>query len=492
MWRVDPKATQEFIEAFWSAHILDWANLDMNRVGFFNETLEKPWSYEYKGGSVPFQTPHKYVNAFFNTGPILAHAGATLSALSGHEQPLIWSKRLIQRYVDTRDPNIGISAYAYNNSSTSSRRFPVNPFPYRFLDYPEERHVHPWLTVLLIGDMLGENGRSFTQWALEELTAWGKVSYREKDNSFVPMTIDGTNLEGYVDEEAPKGLNVAEACPAGPQYFWAYSVAYQITGDPYMWEMVRNIALGNGLGDVGRTAIDISKLRTQTDCSDAYILLGLLRLYDKTKKPEFLAMARRIGDNIIVNKLHKGFFVQSKKHIYTTFDCLEPLALLHLEATINAQTDSVPTVWPTLRQFVAPYRFKQYGIDRLVIYTLTESNEPPLSLQEAASIGDIDMVRTLVNGGTDVNSRDDILFATALHRAVWNGHKEIVEFLLAKGADVNAKDDQGKTPIDIAMNAKNNRGLTPLDLAEMRDRKEIVQPFLRFLLFQLGFPYTLH
>lgn len=454
MWRVDPKATQKFIEAFWSAHILDWSNLDMNRVAPFDEALEEPWSHEYKGGPVPFQTPHKYVHAFFNTGPILAHAGATLSLLSGQEKPLIWSKRLIQRYVDTRDPNIGISAYGYNYSSSSSRRFPLNPFPYRFLDYPEERHVHPWLAVLLIGEMLGENGRPFTQWVLEELTAWGKVSYRKKDNSFVPMLIDGTNLEGYVDEEAPKGLNVAEACPAGPQYFWTYCVAHQATGDPYMWEMARNIALGNGLGDVGKTPLDTPKLRTQTDCSHAYVLLGLLRLHDKTKKPEFLAMARRIGDNIIVNKLHKGFFVPTEKHVYTMFDCFEPLALLHLEATINAQADSVPTAWPSLRQFVAPYRFKQYGIDRLIIYTLTESDEPPLSLQEAASIGDIDLVKALVNGGINVDSRDDIRFATALHRAVSNGHKEIVEFLLAKGADVHAKNDSGRTPIDIAMRSR--------------------------------------
>ena len=486
MWQVDPNTTKQFIESFWSAHILDWSNLDMNRIGSFNRSLEEPWNHEYKGGPVPFQSPYKYTVAFFNTGSILAHAGATLARLSGEEQPLVWSKRLIQRYIDTRDPNIGISAYIYNSlnvsPSSSSQRFPVMPFKYRILDYPEERHVHPWLTVLLTGELLGEKGRPLTQWVVEELTAWGKVSYRREDNSFVPMLIDGTNLEGYVDKQVTR-LNVAEACPAGPQYFWAYSATYRATGDPFIWQMARHITLGNGFGDIGKSPSDTPELRTETDCSHAYGLLGFLQFYEKTEKPEFLEMARRIGDNIVLNKFHKGFFVPSKKHTYTMFDCFEPLALLHLVTTLNAQTETVPTVWPTLWKFISPYRFKQHGIDRLIIYPLTDSNEPPLSLQEAASIGNVDLVRMIIENGTDVDSMDDQFYKTALHRAVAGGHQEIVEFLLNKGADVNAQDREGRTPLhyaserghkDVAkllidkgadVNAKNNEGQTAEDIA---------------------------
>ncbi|MBA7634362.1 hypothetical protein ES703_41946 [subsurface metagenome] len=32
MWQVNPDVTKTFIESFWSAHILDWSNLDMNRI----------------------------------------------------------------------------------------------------------------------------------------------------------------------------------------------------------------------------------------------------------------------------------------------------------------------------------------------------------------------------------------------------------------------------------------------------------------------------
>ncbi len=42
MWRVDPEATQKLIEAIWSAHVLDWSNLDHDRGGLMDENLEEP------------------------------------------------------------------------------------------------------------------------------------------------------------------------------------------------------------------------------------------------------------------------------------------------------------------------------------------------------------------------------------------------------------------------------------------------------------------
>jgi ankyrin repeat protein len=495
MWEVNPKETRRFIEAFWSVHVKDWSNLDMDRGGPFDEIPEKPWDHEYQGGPVPFPTSFQYSKAFFNTGTGLALAGATLSVLSGEEQPLTWSKRLIQRYTDMRNPNTGISGYCYNTVTNSPPLFPVHPFAFRHMDFPEERHVHPWLALLLTGEMLGENGRPFVQSVLEELTAWGKASYRKEDNSFVPILIDGTNMEGHISEKFPNGYNVVEACPAGPQYLWAYSVAYDLTGDAYVWKMVRDIALGNGLGDVGNTPSFTTKLKTQTDCSHPYVLLEFLRLHQKTGRPEFLDMARHIADNIVLNRFHKDFFVPSKKHVYTMFDCFEPLALLHLEARIASHEESIPTVWPTLWKFQARYRFKEDGTDRLIIYTLADSNDPPLSLQEAASIGDFDTVRTLVNGGAGVDDLDpgDHIFKTPLYRAVVGGHEGIVRFLLSKGADINLKvrgpvetplhwavKNGQKTMVELLIgegadvNAKNGESKTPIEVVGNRNRKEII------------------
>jgi len=118
MWEIDPQATKQFIEAFWSAHILDWSNLDMNR-GFYQMTtpLEKAWEYEYKGGPVFFKGSGI---AMASTGSDLFYAGAMLFKLSEDKEPLIWSKRLANRYVETRNQLTGISAYAYNMGACPS------------------------------------------------------------------------------------------------------------------------------------------------------------------------------------------------------------------------------------------------------------------------------------------------------------------------------------------------------------------------------------
>ena len=510
MWEVNSKETKGFIEAFWAAHILDWSNLDMNRYARHKETLEEPWNHQYKGGPAFFKSKQSDASAAILTGTSLIHAGTTLYRLSGEKQPLVWSKRLAKRYVDTRHFKTGISYENYN------RRFPslgndlkehfsdphTTYFPYYSFDlnvpyyYPENVQAYPWMSMLLSGMMLGEEGKELTRWAFEEFTAWAKSSYRKKDNAFIPILTDGTSLEGYVWKEAggtgSEGLAV-KTSPADVPFFWAYSVAYRITGDGFMWEMVRNIALGNNFGDVGQTPTYTPELHAETTCSSVYGLLGFLELYAKTKKAAYLEIAQRIGNNILSGQFHRGFFVPSKRHVYTRFDCFEPLAFLHLDAAMKHKTGSVPRVWPNIPLFVAPYRYKEKGNDRLMIYTLTESPEPPLSLQEAATIGDIELVRTLIENGIEVDSLEDSYLSTALRCATMSGHKDVAEFLVAEGAYINARTTGHSTPLHVAaqrgrteiaellidkgadVNAKNNTGQTPLNIAVHQNHQEIVE-----------------
>jgi pectate lyase len=508
MWQVNPEATKRFIEAFWSAQILDWSNLDMDRIGILTEVLEEPWNHEYKGGPVFFKSKLSWGGAQLWTGSSLIHAGVTLHKLSNQEQPYVWSKRLAHRYIDTRHPKTGISAPLYNRHwllggddlrercvDPYTTLFPYSPFDYR-LSYPEDGvEAQPWIGMLLVGKMLGEEGRAFTQWGLEEFTAWGKASYRKRDNSFVPTLTDGTSIEGYVWKDYPSGLNVAKPLLVVPTFFWAYAIAYSATGNDFMWEMVRDIAFGNSFGDIGESPRDETQLKMDASGASAYGILGFLELYAKTNKPEFLQMARRIGDNILDEKFHKGFFVPSKKHIYTRFDCFEPLALLHLCAVIKSKPACVPQVWPSNPLFLPAYRYQLQGVDRRLIYTLTETAEPTLSLQEAASIGDINTVKSLLDKGVDANSWDNSGGDTALERATEKGHKEVVELLIAHGANINAirQTLPGGTSLHLAVmsghkdivelliakgadvNAKNSEGETALDVALDRNQKDIIE-----------------
>jgi len=388
MWEVNPQATKQFLETFWAAHILDWSNLEMNRHGNMKKQFGNPWEHEYEAGPVFFWGTGL---SFLNTGSDLFYAGAMLSKLSGRKEPLIWSKRLAKRYVETRNPKTGISGYQFSQSRTASCAPGIrgDRAQYQYGDdfkghfvvegtlfpcYGSTPQVKPRICQFILGEITGKDGEEFTQWALEELTAWGKAAYRKSDNSFIPMLTDGTSMEGYVCRKVgyfgPKG-RVLKAGRAGPMDLWAYTLAYRVTGDEFMWEMARSIAGGNNFGDIGATAKDEPQLKTLTDCSEVAALLGFLELYKKTGSPAYLSMAGKIGDNILTARFHKGYFVNSRKHIYARFDALEPLALLHLDSAVRGKPALLPKVWPGTSYFHCPHDGEGRTYDNNVIYGRT-------------------------------------------------------------------------------------------------------------------------
>ncbi|MFH1882966.1 MAG: ankyrin repeat domain-containing protein, partial [Planctomycetota bacterium] len=458
MWEVNPSVTKQLIESLWSAHILDWSNLDMNRGSSFDSSLQKPWEYEYKPGPVYFHSKVPWGHAFIASGTNLSHAAAILHKLSGDREPLIWSKRLMHRYVETRDPNIGISASPYNQSKINRARYQFGDdfqghiifegtlFPQDYIGWsnpmvrglsvgylnitpgvPYSVVVGPWTSQLLLGDSLGANGQKFTQWALEELTALGKIAYRREDNSFIPMLTDGTSLEGYVcKKDGYYGIKgtAFEPIRAVPMDFWAYALAYRITEDRFMWEVARNIGLGQDFGDIGISPTNEPELQKEALSSDPFVLLSFLELHKKTGNKAFLEMAEKIGDNILANRVQKGFFLASSRHIYAKFDVLEPLVLLHLHAAIKAGDKSAPIVWPNKSMYNGPYRYRHFATDYKMIYFLTESPEPPMSLEEVVAIGDVGEVKRLISQGFDVDERIDGYLRTPLHRAAYRQRRQ--------------------------------------------------------------------
>jgi tetratricopeptide (TPR) repeat protein len=73
------------------------------------------------------------------------------------------------------------------------------------------------------------------------------------------------------------------------------------------------------------------------------------------------------------------------------------------------------------------------------------------ALYEAASNGQLAVVRFLLDSGIDPNDRSAEWVLTALHHAVNYAGPELVELLLDHGAELNPVNHEGHTPLDIAV-----------------------------------------
>jgi ankyrin repeat protein len=125
------------------------------------------------------------------------------------------------------------------------------------------------------------------------------------------------------------------------------------------------------------------------------------------------------------------------------------------------------------------------------------------ALYEAASNGQLAVVRFLLDSGIDPNDRSAEWVLTALHSAARNGHKAVVELLLESGANVNAQAGHGHTALHMAVQGEHifvletllaskpdldpvtnggtfdiDAGLTPLALAARRESLPMVKALL--------------
>jgi len=82
------------------------------------------------------------------------------------------------------------------------------------------------------------------------------------------------------------------------------------------------------------------------------------------------------------------------------------------------------------------------GVFEVLLAKVTDSN----TIHLAALKGELARVKTFMQGGTDVNTKDRFS-CTALHWAVLANTNDVADFLIAKGSDVRAKDNNGFTPL---------------------------------------------
>ncbi len=89
-----------------------------------------------------------------------------------------------------------------------------------------------------------------------------------------------------------------------------------------------------------------------------------------------------------------------------------------------------------------------------------DSNGTPLHAAVAGNQPEI--VRTLLNAGANIDSRELFQNGTALHMAAFRDNYSMVQLLVSSGADTTLQDSSGRTPIDLAKQCGNHEVLKVL------------------------------
>ena len=91
----------------------------------------------------------------------------------------------------------------------------------------------------------------------------------------------------------------------------------------------------------------------------------------------------------------------------------------------------------------------QHGFNADITHTLNEYSSLPIHL--AATSGNLEAVKLLVNEYTSPIDIPNMNGNIPLHGAAMSGSVETVEFLVRQGSDVSAKNGRGQTPLEAAV-----------------------------------------
>jgi len=369
MWRVDPDATRRYLRAFWNAHIFDWGTLDMNRHGSYGREMGALWDHD-------FDAPEPFFEGrgltFINCGTDLIYAGGMLYLLGGETGALEWAERLAHQYVRARHPKTGLGVYQY--SKPIRREDPPSPMTEQrhtwstYGDRAENQFGEEFGEVALEGyalwggkgnsiygrnaliqlhlaEQLGEKGKNLLQWTVDGMKAYVEHAYKPEQNEFVPMWADGTDLTGYEFKQfgyfGSAGTTIGPV-NAGLSFLVSYARAHRLTQDPELWEMVRHLARGNGLGDLGGAPASDPAPDMENTVADPDAVFAILEIHQGAPHPAYLELARRLADNLVAQRYHHGYFVPSAEHVHANFNTEEPLAILAVEAALRGEFEKVP------------------------------------------------------------------------------------------------------------------------------------------------------
>ncbi|MCF7929905.1 MAG: hypothetical protein K9L02_00135 [Acholeplasmataceae bacterium] len=382
MLEVNEEATLRFMRQLWTAHFY-FDTTDMNRhgsyssaydVNVFGQTIPEDVILMDENGLpiIPDNSPG--LLPFVNAATDLAYAAFTLSDYTYDSVPAQWAEYLMRQYYLASHPITGMTVYqfkstlvtkspiecadpAYTNSGCGDR------VARQFRDFgsiARESNV-AWKNtqaiyvdnILMLLEAASKYGVDyFVDWARQYLEGYLEYAYIRIDgtNKIIPMFIDGTTTYGYVVPEVgyfgPSNMRLDYVDLPTSYLLPILRTILQTENDTdkeKLWGYFRDIVYTFGLGDIGTLGGAKPNLNIDTSVSDPFALMAMVELYDDTKNPAYLDVARTIGDNIVREKFFRGFFVQSEIMLYSRLDQPDTLALLTLDAVLRGiSLDEMP------------------------------------------------------------------------------------------------------------------------------------------------------
>jgi pectate lyase len=357
LWRADAPATRQLCEAIWGSHVLDWSLLDYNRHAKTEKPAPAQWDHPFlENTPVPFASVANNLS-FALVTPSLTDAGVTLALLGKNTNALTWTRRLIYRWQQGRDPKTGLCGgqLSYRKDDRAKEAlghvYPdINEVTIVATYHRTTRYHHLPLAQMQAAEQLiaaGSDyagvGREFSRWASEDLKTYGRYCWQPKTQQFISLLTDGTPISW--EQARPGYYDSASFAPAKPDgsILWGYALAYRLTRDQSHWNMARQLAQALGLGDIGKPRTAKRSLRLDTSAEDWRCIYALLELSRATNDRSFLKLASRIADNLIQRQTRTGLFPRPGRLYARTGDEV-PLAILHLAAALDGRESLLPPV----------------------------------------------------------------------------------------------------------------------------------------------------
>jgi len=382
MLEVNEEATLRFMRQLWTAHFY-WSTTDMNRHGSYSTAYDInvfgqqiPDDVikmdEFGNPIIPADSPG--LLPFVNSATDLAYAAFTLSDYTYDSVPADWAKYLMRQYHLASNPITGMTVYQFKSTLVTKSAIECSDPAYtnsgcgdrvarQFRDFgPIAREANvAWKNtqavyvdnILMLLEAAKKYGVSdFVDWARQYIEGYLEYAYIRVDgrNKIIPMFNDGTVTYGYIVPEVgyfgPSKMRLDYVDMPTTYLLPILRTILQIEKDEdkaTLWSYFRDIVYTFGLGDIGELGGAQPNLNLDTSVDDPFALMAMVELYDATKNIDYLNVARTIGNNIVREKFHRGFFVESEIMLYSRLDQPDTLALLTLDAVIRGiDLDDMP------------------------------------------------------------------------------------------------------------------------------------------------------